>query len=60
MWFELNLIIKVDPVANFLEVDPNHNLAVIGEVIQDHLYDIDDIKVIECEVKQNEYINYRR
>ena len=31
--------------ANFLEVDPNYNLAVIGEVIQDHLYDIDDIKV---------------
>lgn len=54
MWFELNLIIKVDPVANFLEVDPNHNLAVIGEVIQDHLYDIDDIKVTECEVTKND------
>jgi|TARA_R110000796_G_scaffold172204_1_gene289198 hypothetical protein len=57
VWFELNLTIKVDPDANFLEVDPNHNLAVLGEVIQDHLYDIDDIKVIECEVKQNDYSN---
>ena len=54
MWFELNLTIKVDPDANFLEVDPNHNLAVLGEVIQDHLYDIDDIKVTECEVRQND------
>jgi len=58
VWFELNLTIKVDPDANFLEVDPNHNLAVLGEVIQDHLYDIDDIKVIECEVKQNDYTNH--
>ena len=58
MQFELNLTIKVDPKANFLEVDSNYNLAVIGEVIQDHLYDIDDIQVTECEVKQNDYINY--
>ena len=58
MEFELNLTIKVDPKANFLEVDSNHNLAVISEVIQDHLYDIDDIQVTECEVKQNDYINY--
>jgi hypothetical protein len=50
----LNLTIKVDPQANFLEVDPNYNLAVVGEVIQDCLYDIDDIKVIDCEVKQDD------
>ena len=54
MQFELNLTIKVDPKANFLEVDSNHNLAVISEVIQDHLYEIDDIKVTECEVRQND------
>jgi len=52
--FELNLTIKVDPSANFLEVDPDYNLAVIGEVIRDHLYDIDDIKVTECEVTKND------
>ena len=40
MRFDLNLTIYVDPDANFLEVDPDYNLAVIGEVIQDHLYEI--------------------
>ena len=52
MQFELNLTIEVDPKANFLEVDHDYNLAVIGEVIQDHLYEIDDIQVTECEVKR--------
>lgn len=54
MLYEINLIIKVDPSANFLEVDPKYNLAVLGEVIQDHLYDIDDINVTDCEVKQHD------
>tara|TARA_R100000541_G_scaffold26703_1_gene36077 strand:+ start:294 stop:458 length:165 start_codon:yes stop_codon:yes gene_type:complete len=52
--FDLNLTINVDPDANFLEVDPDYNLAVIGEVIRDHLYDIDDITVTECEVTKND------
>ena len=54
MLYEINLIIKVDPSANFLEVDTKYNLAVLGEVIQDHLYDIDDINVTDCEVKQHD------
>ena len=54
MSFELNLTIDVDPKANFLEVDPNYNLAVLGEVIRDHLYDIDDIKLTECEATKND------
>lgn len=54
MFYEINLIIRVDPTANFLEVDPKYNLAVLGEVIQDHLYDIDDINVTDCEVKQHD------
>ena len=54
MLYEINLIIKVDPSANFLEVDPKYNLAVLGEVIQDHLYDIDDVTVTECEVTRND------
>lgn len=53
MLFEVSLTIKVDPSANFLEVDPNYTLAVIGEVIEDCLYDIDDINVTDCEVKQH-------
>jgi|TARA_R110000803_G_scaffold60685_2_gene120057 hypothetical protein len=49
MRFEINLIISVDKSANFLEAFGN-NTEVISEQIQYALYDIDDIKVIECEV----------
>lgn len=54
MLFEVSITIKVDPSANFLEVDPNYNLSVIGEVIEDCLYDVDDITIIDCEVKQHD------
>jgi len=50
MRFELNIIIKVDPSANFLETFGN-NAEVISELVQGSLYDIDDIIVEECEVK---------
>ncbi len=54
MKFEVNLSVKVDPSANFLEVDREYNLSVIGEMIEDCLYDIDDINVTDCEVKQHD------
>jgi hypothetical protein len=50
MRFELNITIKVDPSANFLETFGN-NAEVISELVQGSLYDIDDIVVEECEVK---------
>mgnify|MGYP000529582676 CR=1 FL=1 len=42
MRFELNIVIKVDPSANFLETFGN-NAEVISELVQGSLYDIDDI-----------------
>jgi len=52
MEFEISLKIKVDPDANFLETFGN-NCAVIMELIQDSLYDIDDIIIEECEVNRD-------
>ena len=49
MIFEINLTISVDESANFLEAFGN-NVDVISEQIQYALYDIDDIKVLDCEV----------
>ncbi len=52
MSYELNIIIKVDKDANFLEVSGN-NCDVIMELITLALYDIDDITITECEVIKN-------
>jgi hypothetical protein len=50
MRFELNITIKVDPDANFLETFGD-NTEVVSELVQASLYDIDDIIVEDCEVK---------
>ena len=51
--YEVTLTIFVDRDANFLEVEGN-NCQVIGELVQDALYDIDDITVTKCEVIEND------
>ena len=56
MSYELNITIKVDKDANFLEVSGN-NCDVIKELITLALYDIDDIIVTECEVIKNDKPN---
>tara|TARA_R100001510_G_scaffold47318_1_gene44596 strand:- start:380 stop:553 length:174 start_codon:yes stop_codon:yes gene_type:complete len=48
--YELTIVIRVDPDANFLETFGD-NTDVIAELVQASLYDIDDIVVEECEVK---------
>jgi|TARA_R110000796_G_scaffold177468_1_gene294292 hypothetical protein len=49
MSYEVTLNIKADKDANFLEVSGS-NCHVIKELIEDALYDIDDITIIKCEV----------
>lgn len=49
MEFEINIRLKVDPAANFLETSGD-NTEAISELVKNYLYDIDDAKVIECEV----------
>ena len=53
MRFELSIKIKVDPEANFLETCGD-NSDVVSELIEASLYDIDDVIVEECEVKNVE------
>jgi len=50
MKFEVKVYIKVDPEANFLEVDDEEILRVIRELFVDMIYDIDDVKLVSCEV----------
>tara|TARA_R100001460_G_scaffold44205_11_gene80891 strand:+ start:1290 stop:1463 length:174 start_codon:yes stop_codon:yes gene_type:complete len=56
MHYEVTINIKVDPDANFLEVDRSipHDLDILREIVQDCLYDLDDITVENCEVTLND------
>lgn len=50
MRYDINIVLEVDPDANFLEVYSS-NVEVIQELVVDVLYDIDDTNVVYCEVK---------
>lgn len=52
--YEVTVNIRVEPDANFFESDPRYNLNVIQELVQDVLYDLDDITVTNCEVKTDD------
>jgi hypothetical protein len=52
--YEVVLKIRVDPDANFLEVDGVNNSQVLKELILNSVYDIDDIDVVKCEVTRYE------
>jgi len=53
MKFDIHIVLQVDPDANFLETFGD-NTEVISELIQDSIYDIDDVKILECEVKHDQ------
>lgn len=53
MKFEINITLKVDPDANFLETYGD-NTEVISELVQNYLYDIDDVMILDCEVKNDQ------
>ncbi len=50
MKYNIELCIKVDPSASFLESDQETNLDVIKDLIFNTLYDIDDIVITYLEV----------
>lgn len=52
MRFEINIILEVDPDANFLETFGD-NTEVLSELVQNYLYDIDDVTILDCEVKND-------
>ena len=49
MEYEVVIRLKVDPTANYLEVDGN-NCEVIQDQLENALYDIDDIKIVDMDV----------
>jgi hypothetical protein len=51
--FEIHITLEVDPDANFLETYGD-NTDVVSELIQDSIYDIDDVKILNCEVKNDQ------
>ena len=54
MEYEINLRIKVDPEAPFIESDPSTTKDVLEEMFGDLLYDLDDIEVTELSVREIE------
>ena len=50
MLFEVTMLVRLDPGANYIASDSVE--LSLGEVIQDVLYDLDDIDVMEIEVKE--------
>lgn len=49
MLFEVTMLIELDPEANFIASDSISRS--LEEILQDTIYDIDDIEVVEIEVK---------
>ena len=48
--YNIELCIKVDPSASFLEADQDTNLDVLKDLIFNAVYDIDDITITYLEV----------
>jgi len=49
--YELNIIIKVDPTANFLEVgDAQTDASCIKQRICEAIYDIDDVEIRQVDI----------
>lgn len=49
MLFEVTMLIELDPEANFIASDSIERS--LEEILQDTIYDIDDIEVVDIEVK---------
>jgi len=49
--FEVTMLVKLDPDANFIASDSAEKS--LEEILQDTIYDLDDIKILEIEVKEN-------
>lgn len=48
--FELTMLLDVDPEANFIASDSMEKS--LEEVLQDTIYDLDDLEIVEIEVKE--------
>lgn len=50
MLFEVTILVDLDPDANFIASDSLEKS--LEDIIQDTIYDLDDLEIVEIEVKQ--------
>tara|TARA_B100000780_G_C20815353_1_gene323924 strand:- start:205 stop:369 length:165 start_codon:yes stop_codon:yes gene_type:complete len=54
MKFEARIVLEVDPEANFLEVSDTNSCVEILELLENLIYDTDDIFILNCEVNTHD------
>ena len=52
MIFEVHLVVSLDPGANFIAADANGAESGLEDALLDALYELDDLKVLEIDVKE--------
>lgn len=50
MLFEVTILVDLDPDANFIASDSLEKS--LEDIIQDTIYDLDDLELVEIEVKE--------
>lgn len=50
MLFEVTMLVDLDPEANFIASDSLEKS--LEDIIQDTIYDLDDLELVEIEVKE--------
>jgi len=50
--FEITMLLKLDPDANFIASDKDGAAIGLEQVVSDTIYDIDDVEIVEIEVKE--------
>ena len=50
MLFEVTMLLELDPEANFIASDSVKKS--LEEIIQDIIYDVDDVKILEIDAKE--------
>jgi len=50
--FEITMLLKLDPDANFIASDKDGAAIGLEQVVSDAVYDIDDVEIVEIDVKE--------
>jgi|TARA_R100000426_G_scaffold7623_1_gene9197 hypothetical protein len=50
--FEITMLVNLDPDANFIASDKDGAKIGLEQVVSDAVYDIDDVEIVEIDVKE--------
>tara|TARA_R100001086_G_scaffold185638_1_gene103971 strand:- start:192 stop:365 length:174 start_codon:yes stop_codon:yes gene_type:complete len=50
--FEITMLVNLDPDANFIAADKDGAKIGLEQVVLDAVYDIDDVEIVEIDVKE--------